>query len=54
MMMSNDDDDEYDGVWNNCMVHRFIYECYYRLIPDGMVVDHINDITEIIGCLICN
>lgn len=43
MMMSNDDD---DGVWKNCLVHIFIYECYYRLIPDGMVVDHINDIRD--------
>lgn len=42
--MSDDDDD--DEVWKNCLVHRFIYECYYRLLPDGMVVDHINDIRD--------
>ena len=24
-------------------VHRFIYECYYGAIPEGMVIDHIND-----------
>ena len=27
-------------------VHRFIYECYNGLIPDGMVIDHINDIKD--------
>ena len=25
-------------------VHRFIYECFNGLIPDNMVIDHINDI----------
>ena len=24
-------------------IHRFIYECYNGLIPDGMVIDHVND-----------
>ena len=24
-------------------VHRFIYECYHGVIPEGMVIDHIND-----------
>ena len=24
-------------------VHRFIYECYNGVIPEGMVIDHIND-----------
>ena len=24
-------------------VHRFVWECYNGLIPDGKVVDHIND-----------
>ena len=23
--------------------HRFIYECYYGVIPKGMVIDHLND-----------
>ena len=23
--------------------HRFIYECYHGVIPEGMVIDHIND-----------
>ena len=27
-------------------VHRFIYECYNGVIPDGMVIDHINDIKD--------
>ena len=27
-------------------VHRFIYECYNGLIPDDMVIDHINDIKD--------
>ena len=27
-------------------VHRFIYECYHGIIPDGMVIDHINDIRD--------
>ena len=24
-------------------VHRFVYECYHGIIPDGLVTDHIND-----------
>ena len=24
-------------------VHRFVYECYHGIIPDGLVIDHIND-----------
>ena len=27
-------------------IHRFIYECYNGLIPDGMVIGHINDIKD--------
>ena len=27
-------------------VHRFIYECYNGVIPEGMVIDHINDIRD--------
>ena len=26
--------------------HRFIYECFYGLIPDGMVIDHINTVRD--------
>ena len=25
------------------LTHRFIYECYYGVIPQGMVIDHINN-----------
>ena len=24
-------------------VHRFVWECFHGVIPDGKVVDHIND-----------
>ena len=27
-------------------VHRFVWECYNGLIPDGKVIDHINDIKD--------
>lgn len=27
-------------------VHRFIYECYRGMIPEGMVVDHVNENKE--------
>ena len=30
----------------NYKVHRFIYECFNGLIPDEMVIDHINDNKE--------
>ena len=31
----------------NYQVHRFIYECYYGLIPnDRMQIDHINDVKD--------
>ena len=32
-----------DRKFSNVFVHRFIYECYYGVIPEGMVIDHIND-----------
>ena len=28
------------------MVHRFVYECFNSLIPDGKVVDHINNLKD--------
>ena len=28
------------------MAHRFIYECFYGIIPNGKVIDHINDIKD--------
>ena len=27
-------------------VHRFVYECFHGIIPDGKVIDHINDIRD--------
>ena len=32
-----------DKKHKSVYVHRFIYECYNGLIPEGMVIDHIND-----------
>ena len=29
-----------------CFVHRFVWECFYGLIPEGKVIDHINDDKE--------
>ena len=29
-----------------CLVHRFVYECFNSLIPDGKVVDHINNLKD--------
>lgn len=26
-----------------CVVHRFIFKCYNCIIPNGKVIDHIND-----------
>ena len=33
------------GATNRKMyrVHRFVWECYNGMIPDGKVIDHIND-----------
>ena len=31
-------------VRKNCFTHRFIYECFYGLITDKRVVDHINNV----------
>ena len=31
---------------NGYMVHRFVYECFNSLIPDGKVVDHINNLKD--------
>ena len=36
-------------IKGNCRIyvaHGFIYECYNGLIPDGMEIDHINDIRD--------
>ena len=32
-----------DQKFTTVLVHRFIYECYNGVIPEGMVIDHIND-----------
>ena len=34
------------GEQKTVQAHRFVYECYNGLIPDGMVIDHINDIKD--------
>ena len=37
------------------LLQRFIWECYNGIIPDGLVIDHINDHDKlIIDCAICN
>ena len=28
------------------MVHRFVYECFNGIIPDGKVIDHVNNIKD--------
>ena len=30
----------------NYLVHRFVFECYNGLIPEGMKIDHKNDIRD--------
>lgn len=34
------------GKQKKYFLHRFIWECYNGLIPDGLVIDHINDILD--------
>lgn len=29
--------------YKSYQVHRFVWECFNNMIPDGMVIDHIND-----------
>ena len=29
-----------------CLVHRFMWECFNSMIPEGMVIDYINDIKD--------
>ena len=29
-----------------CYVHRFVYECFNGIIPDGKVIDHVNNIKD--------
>ena len=30
----------------NYLVHRFVYECFNGIIPDGKVIDHVNNIKD--------
>ena len=30
----------------NYYVHRFVYECFNSIIPDGKVIDHVNNIKD--------
>ena len=39
-------------VRKTVQVHRFVYECYHGIIPDSLVIDHIND--ERIDNRLCN
>ena len=32
--------------WKTYLVHRFVYECIFGLIPDGMVIDHLDNDKE--------
>ena len=29
-----------------CYIHRFVYECFNGIIPDGKVIDHVNNIKD--------
>ena len=35
-------------------VHRFVWECHNGLIPDGKIIDHINNDKKTITCVIYN
>lgn len=39
-------------VRKTVQVHRFVYECYHGITPDGLVIDHFND--ERIDNRLCN
>ena len=34
---------KYGGIQKRYQVHRFVWECYNGIIPDGKVIDHINN-----------
>ena len=34
---------KFNGKTQNCYVHRFVYECFHGIIPNGMQVDHIDN-----------
>ena len=29
--------------WKRARMHRFVWECYHGIIPDGLVIDDVND-----------
>ena len=35
-----------DNKQKRMQAHRFVYECFHGVIPNGMVIDHINDIKD--------
>ena len=35
-----------DNKRKTMQAHRFIWECFYGVIPNGMVIDHVNDIKD--------
>ena len=37
---------KYGGRYKSYKIHRFIYECFNGLIPEGKVIDHINNDKE--------
>ena len=37
---------KYGGKQKMCFIHRFVWECHNGLIPEGKVIDHINNDKE--------
>ena len=37
---------KYGGIQKRYHVHRFVWECFNGIIPDGKVIDHINNDKE--------
>ena len=37
---------KYGGRPKGCQVHRFVWECFNGVIPEGKVIDHINNDKE--------
>ena len=37
---------KYGGRQKACQIHRFVWECFNGVIPEGKVIDHINDDKE--------
>lgn len=36
-----------DGKQKRYYVHRFVWECYNGLLPDNILIDHINDMRDV-------